>query len=123
MPKPLSEDLRQRVIDYETEGLTQRRISDILKVSTSFVSRLIKRYKEENTIKPKIPKVTRPRKIDYIKVKNYIEDNPDKTLKEVGDKFNIHLTASFYIFKKMGITYKKRDFYMKKETKKRDWNS
>jgi transposase len=34
MPKPLSEDLRQRVIDYCNEGLIQRKIAEMLKVST-----------------------------------------------------------------------------------------
>jgi len=80
MPKPLSEDLRQRVIDYYNEGLIQRKIAEILKVSTSFVSRLIKRYKIDKTIKPKIPTLTRPRKCDYEKARKYIEVNPDKTL-------------------------------------------
>ena len=69
MPKPLSEDLRRRVIDYQMEGLTQSGIAKILKVSTSFVSRLLKRYKEEKTIKPKIPLITKPRKVDYEKVR------------------------------------------------------
>jgi transposase len=58
MPKPLSEDLRQRVINYCNEGLIQRKIAEMLKVSTSFVSRLIKRYKIDtiNIIRnPNIP--------------------------------------------------------------------
>ena len=122
MPKPLSEDLRQRVIDYCNEGLIQKRIADILKVSTSFVSRLIKRYKEEKTIKPKKPQITRPFKLNYEKVITYIQNNPDKTLKEVGKEFNVSDVAILYIFKKLGITNKKKTLDTLKEIKKREKN-
>ena len=36
-----------------------------------------------------MPTVTRPRKVDYKKTQKFIEENPDKTLKEIGEKFKI----------------------------------
>jgi transposase len=121
MPKPLSEDLRKRVIDYKMEGLNQRKIADILKVSTSFVSRLLLRYREEKTIKPKIPKQTRPRIVDYEKARRYIEDNPDKTLKEMGKVLGTK--DMFYIMKQLGFTNKKKTSNTLKEMQNKEKNS
>jgi transposase len=89
----------------------------MLSISIESVKRWWHNFQQTGKIKPKTPIITKPREVNYEEVKNYIEANPDKALKEVGDKFNIHLTVSFYIFKKLGITYKKRDFYMKNEMK------
>ena len=121
MPKPLSNDLRERVIKYSEEGFVQRAIAETLKVSTSFVSRLLKRYKEEKTIKPKIPKITRPRKVDYEKARKYIEENPDKTLKEMGKILGTK--DMFYVMKQLGFTNKKKTSNILKETKKKGRSS
>lgn len=122
MPKPYSIDLRERVIKSLQNKVSQKKTAEIFSISIESVKRWWKLFKENTDLKPKIPIITKPRKVDYVKVKDYIEANPDKTLKEVGDKFNIHLTASFYIFKKLGITYKKRGFCMRKEMKKKEKN-
>ncbi len=50
---------------------------------------------------------TRPRKVDYEKAGIFIEKNPDKTLKEIGDAFGVKDTAILYIAKQLNITYKK----------------
>lgn len=117
MPKPYTIDLRERVIEYSNTGSTGQVIADVLKVSKSFVSRLLKRYRETKTIEPKKPVSTRPFKLNYNEVKKYIDKNPDKTLKEIGKEFNTSHVAIFYILKKIGYSYKKRDFYTKKEMK------
>jgi transposase len=115
MPKPLSNDLRERVVEYYNEGLVQRKIAEILKVSTSFVSRLLSRYKETKNVHPKIPNVTRPRTVDYEKARKYIEANPDKTLKEMGKVLGTKDMR--YVVKKLGITNKKKTSDTLKETK------
>jgi len=110
MPKPLSNDLRKRVIEYSNEGLMQRKIAEMLKVSNSFVSRLLSRYKETKNIKPKVPQITRPRFVNYEKIAEYIKNNPDKTQKEIGKEFGYKEKAVCYIIKKLNITYKKKTF-------------
>ena len=107
MPKPLSDDLRERVIEYTKEGFAQVQIATILKVSTAFVSRLIKRYEETGSLLPKKPMVTKPRKVDYSKIQQYIEQNPDKTQVEFSRHFGLSDKAMWYILKKLNITYKK----------------
>ena len=44
---------------------------------------------------------------DIGKSQKFIEKNPDKTLKEIGEKFKITDKAVWYITKQLGITYKK----------------
>jgi transposase len=99
MPKTLSDDLRRRVLEYSKEGLIQKKIAKILKVSTSFVSRLLKRYENEKTIKPKKPITTRPFKIDCKEVKRYADKNPDATLEQIGKNFGSSHFAIFFILK------------------------
>ncbi len=66
-----------------------------------------KRYEETGLMDRIIPTVTRPRKVDYNKVEEFIEKHPDKTLKEIGEKFKISAFATYKIIRKLDITYKK----------------
>lgn len=108
MAKPYSLDLRMRVIENLVEGnITQAAVADIFKVSLRTVKRWVKLYNKTGSINPKIPISTKPRKVDYKKAKKFIEENPDKTLKEIGEKFKVTGKAVWYIVKQLGITYKK----------------
>ena len=108
MVKPYSLDLRIRVIGNLIEGnITQLAAADIFKVSLRTVKRWVKLHKKTGSIKPKIAISTKPRKVDYKKVKKFIEKNPDKTLKEIGERFKVTDKAVWYIVKQLGITYKK----------------
>jgi transposase len=59
-------------------------IANLLGLAKKTIARYVKIYKETEDIKPKIPTLTRPRRVDYEKARKYIEVNPDKTLKEMG---------------------------------------
>jgi transposase len=108
MAKPYSLDLRMRVIENLVEGnITQAAVADIFKVSIRTVKRWVKLHNKTGSINPKIPISTKPRKVDYKKAKKFIEENPDKTLKEIGEKFKVTGKAVWYIVKQLGITYKK----------------
>lgn len=108
MAKPYSLDLRMRVIENLVEGnITQAAVADIFKVSLRTVKRWVKLYNKTGSINPKIPISTKPRKVDYKKAKKFIEENPDKTLKEIGEKFKVTGKAVWYIVRQLGITYKK----------------
>ena len=108
MAKPYSLDLRMRVIENLVEGnITQAAVADIFKVSLRTVKRWVKLYNKTGSINPKIPISTKPRKVDYKKAKKFIEENPDKTLKEIGEKFKVTGKAAWYIVRQLDITYKK----------------
>ena len=108
MAKPYSLDLRIRVIENLVEGnITQAEVANIFKVSLRTVKRWAKLHKKTGSIKPKILISTKPRKVDYKKAQKFIEKNPDKTLKEIGEKFKVTDKAVWYIVRQLGITYKK----------------
>ncbi len=117
MPKPYSLDLRERVVASLEKKVPQKQTAEMFSISVESVKRWWKRYKEEKTIKPKIPITTKPRMVSYDKIRKYVEDNPDSTQKEIGNHFGLKDKASFYILKKIGFTYKKRGFYTLNEMK------
>ena len=83
----------------------------MFEIGLSTVKRWVKFQKETGSILPKKPTVTKPRKVDYNKVDEYVEQNPDKTLKEIEKEFGCSHNAIFKILKKLNITYKKRFLY------------
>ena len=111
MPKPYSLDLRIRVIkSLKENNITQVQTADIFKVSLRTIKRWVKLHKKTSSINPIVPISTKPRKVDYKKVEEFIEKNPNKTLKEIGNKFKVTDKTVWYIVKQLGITYKKTLF-------------
>ena len=107
MAKAYSLDLRQRVFDLLSKGKSKLFIEETLGVTTKTILKWQKRYEETGLMDKIIPNLTRPRKVDYKKVQKFVERNPDKTLREIGDKFGVKDTAILYIVKQLNITYKK----------------
>jgi len=105
MAKAYSLDLRQRVFSLLSQGESKLFIERTLDVSTKTILKWQKHYKKTGSIDKIVPITTRPRKVDYKKAKKFIEKNPDKTLKEIGDA--IGTKDALYVIKKLGITYKK----------------
>jgi transposase len=108
MAQSYSNDLRIRVINRLKDGEeSHQEIADNFEIGVATLRRWIKIHKETGSIDCKVPTSTRPRKVDYKKAQKFIEKNPDKTLKEIGEKFGVKDTAILYITKKLNITYKK----------------
>ena len=84
---------------------THQQIADDFQVGVATLRRWVKLQKETGSLQHKVPTVTRPRKVDYNKVQKFIEENPDKTLKEIG--IAIGTKDTLYVIRKLGITYKK----------------
>lgn len=106
MAKPYSLDLRIRVIEnLKDASMTQLEVADTFRISLRTIKRWVKINKRNGSVEPKKVLVTKPRKVDYLKAKNFIEKNPDKTLKEIGDY--IGTKNVIYVIKKLNITYKK----------------
>jgi transposase len=107
MAKAYSLDLRERVFDLLAKGKSKLFIEETLGVATKTILKWQKRYDEVGSMERIVPVTTRPRKVNYKKAQKFIEKNPDKTLKEIGEKFGVKDTAILYIAKKLNITYKK----------------
>lgn len=108
MPKAYSVDLRKRVVLALQKKVSQRKVSEVFSVSIESVKRWWKIFQETNELSPKKPKQTRPFKLNYEEVRKFIEQNEDKTLKEIGKEFNVSDVAILKILRKLNITYKKK---------------
>ncbi len=108
MVKAYSLDLRARVIRRIKLGKgSHQQIADDFEIGVATLRRWIKLYQETGSFNCKVPTVTRPRKVNYEEVQKFIENNPDQTLKEIGEKFGVKDTTILYIMKRLNITYKK----------------
>lgn len=85
--KPLSIDLRQRIIDVHTDGgISQRQLANRFQVSLSSVQRLLKRWRKGEGIEPKDHGGGHPPLLNTEqreRVKALIEANNDATLEEL----------------------------------------
>ena len=87
-----SRDLRLRVLNACLEGTcSQREVARRFDVSRTFVSRLVKRYRETGEFVAKDRSGGRRRKIgskDREALRRLIQDRPDATLSELCERFH-----------------------------------
>lgn len=93
MPAPYSIDLRQRVINaYEAKEGSQRQIAQRFQVSRSFVKKLIYRYRETGTVKPKSHgggAIAIIKKSELKQIKQLVDEQPDALLRELCERWEI----------------------------------
>ena len=115
--RPYSMDLRERVavaVD-EDEG-PQREIARLFRVSVSFVSRLLKRRREEGTLAPE-PHRGGPRRVlspaDRCRLWDLVKDHSDDTLDELRQRggFTCSLTTIWCALRRHGLTRKKKSMH------------
>lgn len=122
MSRAYSLDLREKIIVALKNGSLQKNVASRFKVSLSSVARYWRIYKGNQDLEAKKPVITRPRKVNWSEVLNYVNNNKDKTLSEIGEAFKISARAVFYILKKNDYSFKKNHFYIKNETKMSERN-
>jgi transposase len=117
MPKPLSNDLRKRIIDAKLRGDTEDKIASDKDVSKSTVTKLWSLYRTTESYSPRPnPNGRKPRLSEeqLEQIKKTIEERPDTTLKELIDEFclAISIAALSQIVRfKLGFVYKKKTLY------------
>ena len=99
---------RQRVIDYMSEGHTEKETAETFKVSKATLWKWKSKLKETGSLTPKKRKETW-RKVNPGDLKEYLEQNPDAYLKEIGVHFGCTDVAIFKAIRRLGITRKKND--------------
>jgi transposase len=117
--KAYSEDLRIRVINYIKSGNSQRGVSRLFSVSKSAVNRWWNRYKEEGSLSAK-PKLGSKSKVSAQELETFVNQNPCKTLKEIGSHFGLKRSTIQKRLQNLGFRYKKKPSPMWKQTNKRD---
>ena len=113
-----SKDLRERVLDYIEERHTRQQAADLFKVSLISIYRWQRRKRAKESLAPKV-RASKPRKLDYEKLKAYVKSVPEATLKEYGEEFQVSGTSIFHALKKLKITRKKQKLYEERDEEKR----
>ena len=123
MPTGYSLDLRTKIVAALENGSPQRNVAKRFSVSLSTVKRYWKLHKDKEDLSPKKPTKTRPNKVNWSEVLEFVKSNKDRTLREIGQNFKVSAFSIFYILKMSNFTFKKSRFYTKKETKTSAKNS
>lgn len=122
MPKAYSIDLRERVLSYLEANKDKKAVSDLFQVGIATVYRWVSRKKEKGHIEP-IRRKYAYKKIDDQKLIDYVETHPDQFLSEIAAHFNLTPPGIFRALKRLKITRKKRQRFIKKEVKKQESSS
>ena len=116
MPKPLSADLRKRIIDAKLRGDTEDKIASEKEVSKSTVTkhwslfRSTNSYAPRSTIRGRKPRLSGQQ---LEQVRQSIIERPDITLQELIDEFSLPVCISALsrtLRFKLGFKFKKKHY-------------
>lgn len=116
MPKPYSLDLRERVFRSVSSGLSTRVVAADFNVSPSFVSKLCKHYRENQTLAPFSQGGDRWSHLIEVHAEwllSEVQAKPDMTLEEAraglaARGLKTSITAVHNFFRRHGLSFKKR---------------
>jgi transposase len=117
MPKPISVEVRERVVAAHREGLgTYEELAEIFSVGAASVDRWLRMARETGSLVPKLPPGRTPKLDEGARaiLRELVEGRPDATLAELGESLEQRLgvrlvpSAIFKVLAKMGISRKKR---------------
>lgn len=118
--KAYSLDLRQKIIEtYENESISQRKLAKRFRVAPSFVTRLLKQYRQTGELSPK-PRPGRPRKLSLEQIEliqSLVEAQPDITLGELCEALKaqvgvrVSTPTMCRVMKHLNLTRKKKSLH------------
>ena len=113
--RPLSEDLRKRIVDKRSEGYSAADISQMFGVCVRSVQRIYRLYLEQGTVKA--AKMGKPEgsRLDTHRdsICGWIEEEPGLTLEQLTErcalqlKLPVHHTTVMRALSRWGYSYKK----------------
>ena len=107
MPKSYSLDLRKKIILCVKNG--ENFLNTAKKFGITHVTVRRWYYMDLNgSLADPEPKIRKPKKLNPEELKRFVDENPDKTIKQIADHFNVWYQSVYYRLNKMGYTYKKR---------------
>ena len=112
-----SKDFRQKVMTYVEQGNNCRKASIKFEIAANTVRNWYKRYKQEGHY---LAKKVGGKKARFTtqEIADYVEANPNCTLLEMGNHFNMTSVGAYYWLKKLGYSYKKKPLDMWKRAKR-----
>jgi transposase len=111
-----SVDFRKKVLEYANTHTIQE-TAKTFSISEWAVSAWRKLLKTKGNLEP-APLNRKPRKLDYEKLKKYIEANPDKYLREIAEEFKCCIETIRRAIIRLGFTIKKKRNYTGKEMRR-----
>jgi transposase len=97
---------RERVLEYISEGHTQKEAQEVFKVSPSTIKEWEKLLEETGSLEKR--EIVRSfKKIDPVKLEAYVKEHPDAYLQEIADAFGCVESAVRKALKRLKITRKK----------------
>ena len=106
MARAYSQDLREKVITHIMSGCSKRETAHVFNIGEDTIYRWLRLHKAGG-LKPK-KRTEYPRKVDEEKLRQYVKENPDHTLKQIGQALNLAHQTVFTWLKRLQITRKKR---------------
>jgi transposase len=116
-----SKDLRKKVLDYRANHTLQD-THNTFKISVTTILDWEKLQSENGSL-DKRPLNRTFKKIDPVKLAEYVIEYPDSYLSEIGEHFDCSATAVFYALENLSITLKKLKFVIVKQMKKNGFYS
>jgi transposase len=114
MAKPLSNDIRERIVRAVESGMSRNAAAQKYDVSPSTAVKIVSLWKTTGSWKPKKFGGHKKHKLapHAERIKKLIEEKPDMTLEEIktalaAKKINVGLTAIFRFLGVLGLNYKK----------------
>ena len=116
--KPYSLAFRRKIIKaYEDEGVSQRKLANRFSVAPSFIQKLIKQYRETDSVAPKVRTQQTTPKLnnEHLAILHrLVEERNDATLEELRDRLaaeagvDVSRSTIDRALDKLGLTLKKR---------------
>jgi transposase len=114
---PYSLDLRKKVIDYISQGNTQKQTSQVFGIHKNTINRWCVRNQKEASYAPR-PRLGHKSKVDKLAMEAFVKTNPNIKLSELGGRFGISSWHAGRILKKLGFRYKKKPSVIWKQMSK-----
>lgn len=105
--RPISKDLRSRVIIYIESGNSYASASRKFEVSESSIRIWHRRYKETGSYAAKPYPGKKPR-LTESEFTDYVTNHPNSTLAQIGSHFKMTARSAHYYMKKFNFAYKKK---------------
>lgn len=109
MGKAYSQDLRDRVMAARDDGLTTVQVARQLRLSSSWVRRVMQRRREHGETAPRSRGGVTVVKIDLERLRALVEAQPDATIRELHELLGVDCSESAVgmALTRMGFTFKK----------------
>lgn len=111
MPRPFSQDLRDRVLAAYDRGMKTRPIARMFKISPAWARRVKQRRRQFNQTSPRSPgPIVVVFKVDRARLAELVKEDPDATLMELRQRLNVEcgLSTICMALKELKLTFKKK---------------